>query len=380
MASNICAVALAAGLGTRMKSKLPKALREICYTPMVGHVGMNLSQAGIADVCYVLGYGADQAQEYIESAFASPSFAYQKELLGTAHALMAAQEFLSARDGKVLVCCGDAPFLFEDEIRRFADLSEGYDAAVLTARADNPFGFGRIIRNGSDLRIVEENDATESEKKVTEINTGAYIFDIKKLLGIFPFFTNDNKKGEYYLTQALSLFQERQYSAVAIEAASPLAQKAANTLAELADCEAAMRLVINSRHMANGVAFQHPTIATVSREAEIGAGTVIYGDSQIYGPSVIGEENEIRGSRINSCTIGHANTIENSVLEHSTVGSQCTIGPFAHLRPGASLKDSVRVGNYVEIKNSAIDSGSKLSHFAYIGDSEVGENVNIGCF
>jgi bifunctional UDP-N-acetylglucosamine pyrophosphorylase/glucosamine-1-phosphate N-acetyltransferase len=380
MGEKISGLILAAGLGTRMKSSKPKALMEICSMPLVGHVLQNMKDAGVEDICVVVGHGAESVQKYAEAAFPGTRFAFQKEMLGTASAVMSAKGFLEGRSGKVLISCADSPLVLGEDIKFFAQSSAAFDLSALTSHCPNPHGMGRIVRTaGSFEAIVEETEADSRTKAITEVNSGCYLADAKKLLSIFPKFTNANQKREYFLTDAVALFKAEKYKVGAVLSSSPDAILAANDRVELARCEEAMRSRIALGLMASGVTVRHPSLAAISRLASIGEDTEIIGPAEITGACAIGRGNAIRGGRIHDSSIGDGNWIEESILEGCQVGDGCQIGPFAHLRPGSRLLGGNRVGNYVEVKASRIGAGTKIAHHTYVGDADVGEEVNFGC-
>ena len=382
MNNDICAIVLAAGIGSRMNSELPKVLHEICGKTLLSHVLTSLEEAGIADTAVVTGYKAQMVEEKTAAEFPGVSFCRQNEYLGTAHAVMSAAGFLQGRGGKVIVLCGDAPLISADMLRTLADFDAGSSSAmsVLTAELDNPAMYGRIVReNGVFSSVTEFRDCSDEQKLIREVNSGIYIFDTEKLLDVLPEIGCSNAKNEYYLTDAAGLFISKGYGADACLCEKSSAVMAANDRAELAECAKIMRDELNMKHMMNGVTIVDPQNTYISRDAVIGRDTVIWPNTIISGRTLIGESNTIYSSRIESCIIGSGNEIDSCVLEYSEIGDGSSVGPYAHFRAGTSLGNSCRIGNFVEIKNSAVGSGTKAAHLTYIGDASVGERVNFGC-
>ncbi|WP_027410131.1 bifunctional UDP-N-acetylglucosamine diphosphorylase/glucosamine-1-phosphate N-acetyltransferase GlmU [Anoxybacteroides tepidamans] len=375
------AVILAAGQGTRMKSKLYKVLHPVCGKPMVQHVVDQVLQLGLEKVITVVGFGAEQVQSQIGD---KSEFALQEKQLGTAHAVMQASPYLKDREGVTLVVCGDTPLITAETMKALLEhhLSTRAKATILTAIAENPTGYGRIIRNGDGHveKIVEHKDATEKERMIKEINTGTYCFDNKALFEALTNVSNDNAQGEYYLTDVIEILKTKGEIVSAYQAPSFEETIGINDRLALSQAEKIMRRRINYSHMMNGVTIIDPEHTYISPEAEIGRDTVIYPGTVIEGKTIIGDDCIIGPhSEIKNCVIGSGTTIRHSVAHDSNIGHHVTIGPFAHIRPSSAIGDEVRIGNFVEIKKSTFGKGSKASHLSYIGDAEVGEDVNLGC-
>ncbi|MCL1912372.1 MAG: bifunctional UDP-N-acetylglucosamine diphosphorylase/glucosamine-1-phosphate N-acetyltransferase GlmU [Eubacteriaceae bacterium] len=381
-----CAVVLAAGAGTRMKSKLPKVLHEVCSVPMVCHVLMSLAEAGIADIAVIVGYGKEQVISTINQFGFDEGIVFyeQPQLNGTGGAVASAREFFANRQGDVFVLCADAPLVDSGILAGLAGEKSlsGADMCVLSADFEEPGSYGRIIRdeNGSVLSIMEAAHLSADESSsLKEVNSGAYIFDAQKLDSIIGLLGENKKPGEIYLTDAVELFNKSGYRVCAHKAKDANSVVAANDRIELARCEGLMAARTNAKLMAEGVGMPSPSQVMVSRQALVGMDTILYPNTRIEGKTTIGQNNVIMGGRISNSTIGDNNYIEASVIEDSAISSDCQIGPYAHLRPGADLADHVKIGNFVEVKNSKIGMGTKASHLTYIGDSIVGQNVNFGC-
>jgi bifunctional UDP-N-acetylglucosamine pyrophosphorylase/glucosamine-1-phosphate N-acetyltransferase len=375
------AVILAAGQGTRMKSKLYKVLHPVCGKPMVQHVVDQVLQLGLEKLVTIVGFGAEQVKAQIGD---KSEFAFQEEQLGTAHAVMQASPYLQNEDGVTLVVCGDTPLITAETMKALLEhhLSTNAKATILTAVTEDPTGYGRIIRNddGHVERIVEHKDATEEERAIKEINTGTYCFDNKSLFEALTNVSNDNVQGEYYLTDVIEILKTKGEIVSAYQAPSFEETIGVNDRIALSQAEKIMRERINRKHMINGVTIIDPEHTYISPEAEIGRDTVIYPGTVIEGKTVIGEDCIIGPhSEIKNCSVGNGTTIRHSVAHDSEIGNEVTIGPFAHIRPSSKISDEVRIGNFVEIKKSTFGKGSKASHLSYIGDAEVGENVNLGC-
>lgn len=373
------AVILAAGAGTRMKSKLPKVLHKVCGRTMLNHVIDVAKGAMVHECIVVVGHGAEDVKE---SLTPDVKTVLQKEQLGTGHALMMAEEYIG--DGTILVLCGDGPLITEETLNRtVAYHKEGnFKATVLTTDLANPKGLGRIIRNaeGQLEKIVEEKDATEEEKAIIEINSGIYCFDGAILKEALPRLKNDNAQKEYYLTDILSIIRNMGFGVGVYKLEEYEEIMAVNSREQLADVEAIMRRRIAKKHMANGVTIMNPEHVYIEKTVTIGADTILYPGVILTGSTVIGEDCIIgQNSRIENTVIGNSVEIQSSTLIDSKVGSFTHIGPYAYLRPNSNIGEHVKIGDFVEVKNSNIGDHSKASHLAYIGDADVGQNVNIGC-
>ncbi|MCM3729312.1 bifunctional UDP-N-acetylglucosamine diphosphorylase/glucosamine-1-phosphate N-acetyltransferase GlmU [Neobacillus cucumis] len=378
---NRYAVILAAGQGTRMKSKLYKVLHPVCGKPMVQHVVDQITKLNIKEMVTIIGHGA----ELVQAQLGDRSFyALQKEQLGTAHAVMQAQESLEGKEGITIVVCGDTPLIkaetMESLFKHHEQLSA--KATILTAKIDNPTGYGRIIRNQEGLveKIVEHKDATEEEREINEINTGTYCFDNRALFEALKNVSNDNVQGEYYLPDVIEILKKQGEVVTAYQTDEFEETLGVNDRVALAEAEKIMRSRINESHMRNGVTIIDPANTYIEADVEIGQDTVIYPGTIIKGQSKIGTECIIGpNSEIDTCEIGNETVIRQSAAFKSSIGSHVNIGPFAHIRPDSTILDEVKIGNFVEIKKAVFGKGSKASHLSYIGDAEVGSDVNIGC-
>ena len=370
---------LAAGKGTRMKSRKAKVLHSVGGATLVEHV-LRAVQPISREVLVVVGHQADE----VKASVAGVLFADQKEQLGTGHAVMCAREALSGFKGDLLVLPGDVPLIRTETIQEFVRFHcEGrFQASVLTADIVNPHGYGRIVRRNDNeiAKIVEHRDASAEELKIAEINTSIYVFNTPLLFETLAQLRNDNAQSEYYLTDVIGILSGEGRKIGVWK--SPQADEilGINTRQEIAYTESVMRRRKCDALMAQGVTIMDPGSTFIDVDVEIGPDSVVFPSVQIYGPSVIGEDVTIRSfSRITNAQVGsHTNVLEGCIVEDSKVGDDVTIGPYARLRPGVILADDVKVGNFVEIKNSSLGTGSKAMHLAYIGDATIGSNVNIG--
>ncbi|QQZ09493.1 bifunctional UDP-N-acetylglucosamine diphosphorylase/glucosamine-1-phosphate N-acetyltransferase GlmU [Heyndrickxia vini] len=379
--TNRFAVILAAGQGTRMKSKLYKVLHPVCGKPMVEHVVDQISKLKINKMVTIVGHGAELVKAKLEGKTA---FALQEEQLGTAHAVMQADKVLAEEDGVTLVVCGDTPLIQAETMEALMGHHEEQNAkaTILTAYTEQPEGYGRIIRNeqGFVERIVEHKDATEDERKVKEINTGVFCFDNKALFQALSKVSNDNVQGEYYLPDVIEILKNQGEIVSAYQTENMDETLGVNDRIALSNAEKIMKRRINEYHMRNGVSIIDPEQTYIGLDIIIGSDTVIYPGVQLSGQTIIGEDCIIGpNSVIKDCTINNGTVIHQSVAHNSAIGANVKIGPFAHIRPDSNISDDVKIGNFVEIKKAKFGKGSKASHLSYIGDAEVGSDVNIGC-
>ncbi|CAF1855338.1 bifunctional UDP-N-acetylglucosamine diphosphorylase/glucosamine-1-phosphate N-acetyltransferase GlmU [Bacillus subtilis] len=375
------AVVLAAGQGTRMKSKLYKVLHPVCGKPMVEHVVDEALKLSLSKLVTIVGHGAEEVKKQLGD---KSEYALQAEQLGTAHAVKQAQPFLADEKGVTIVICGDTPLLTAETMEQMLKehTQREAKATILTAVAEDPTGYGRIIRseNGAVQKIVEHKDASEEERLVTEINTGTYCFDNEALFRAIDQVSNDNAQGEYYLPDVIEILKIEGETVAAYQTGNFQETLGVNDRVALSQAEQFMKERINKRHMQNGVTLIDPMNTYISPDAVIGSDTVIYpgtmikGEVQIGEDTIIGPHTEIMNSAIGSRTV-----IKQSVVNHSKVGNDVNIGPFAHIRPDSVIGNEVKIGNFVEIKKTQFGDRSKASHLSYVGDAEVGTDVNLGC-
>jgi bifunctional UDP-N-acetylglucosamine pyrophosphorylase / glucosamine-1-phosphate N-acetyltransferase len=379
--SNTYAIVLAAGQGTRMKSDLYKVLHPVCGKPMVAHVIDNIKKLEAKRIVTIVGHGAEQVEQTLG---AKSEYVLQEEQLGTAHAVGQAESALGNLEGTTIVVCGDTPLIRSETMEALiAHHNEsGAKATILTAHADDPTGYGRIVRgeDGQVLRNVEHKDATDDELVVTEINTGTYCFDNKSLFETLKKVTNDNAQGEYYLPDVIGILQA-EGARVSAHVTNDFSETlGVNDRVVLSQAERVMRNRLAEMHMRNGVTIINPENTYISADAEIGRDTILQPGTMIEGNTKIGEGCTIGpNSQIVNSVIGNETTVHSSVIVESNIGSNTAVGPFAHVRPESNLGNHVRIGNFVEVKKSTLGDGSKSAHLSYIGDAIVGSDVNFGC-
>ncbi|ETT88326.1 bifunctional UDP-N-acetylglucosamine diphosphorylase/glucosamine-1-phosphate N-acetyltransferase GlmU [Viridibacillus sp. FSL R5-0477] len=379
--TNVYAVILAAGQGTRMKSKLYKVLHPVCGKPMVEHVVDHIQTLDVERIVTIVGYGAEKVKEQLGE---KSEYVLQAEQLGTAHAVQQVEPILGDLEGTTIVICGDTPLIRPETMKALFEHHESNHAkaTILTAIAEDPTGYGRILRSTDQqvAQIVEQKDATPEQRQVKEINTGTYCFDNKALFAALKLVKNDNAQGEYYLPDVIEILQ-KQGEVVAAYVTENFAETlGVNDRFALSQAEETMRARINEQHMRNGVTIINPINTYISVDAQIGRDTVIQPGVIIEGASSIGEDCIIGpNSHIQNSRIGNRTTVHSSVVRESVIGEDTAVGPFAHIRPDSDLGDRVKIGNFVEVKKTKIDNGSKVSHLSYLGDAEVGTEVNIGC-
>lgn len=373
-------IILAAGQGTRMKSGTSKVLHEIFHKPLVYYPIEAARYAGAQEVCLVVGH---KSEEVMETFGDTVKYALQAERLGTGHAVMQAMDFIGD-DGEILVLYGDTPLITAQTIEKMLAFHRKKKNAVtvLSALVDDPTGYGRIVRDESKhfVKIVEQKDATDEEKRITEINGGMYVFEAKHLKSALSKITNNNKQQEYYLTDTIEILLHEGHNVDAIAIMNPDDILGVNSREQLAQATAIMKQRINRKHMDNGVTLIDPHHTYIDPEVEIGQDTVIEPGCIIEGNTSIGE-NCIIGynTKIRNCKVGNSVAIESSMLIDSQIDEGCHIGPFAYIRPNSHIGAKVKIGDFVEIKNATIGEGTKVSHLTYIGDADVGRDVNFGC-
>ncbi|MEX2804957.1 bifunctional UDP-N-acetylglucosamine diphosphorylase/glucosamine-1-phosphate N-acetyltransferase GlmU [Streptococcus sp. H31] len=377
---NNYAIILAAGKGTRMKSDLPKVLHKVAGLTMLEHVFASVGAINPAKTVTVIGHKAELVEEV---AAEKSAFALQKEQLGTGHAVMMAAEALEGLKGQTLIIAGDTPLITGESLKNLLDYHRRHKnvATILTAMADDPFGYGRIIRNNRSevTKIVEQKDASDFEQQVREINTGTYVFDNQRLFAALKELNTDNAQGEYYLTDLISIFRDNEEKVGAYTLADFAESLGVNDRFALATAEKVMRQRINKRHMLNGVTFSDPDTAYIDSEVEIAGDVLIEGNVSLKGKTKVGQGSLItNGSYIVNSTIGQQTVITQSMIEESSLADQVTVGPYAHIRPGSHIAQGAHIGNFVEVKAAQIGEETKAGHLTYIGNASVGKNVNFG--
>jgi bifunctional UDP-N-acetylglucosamine pyrophosphorylase/glucosamine-1-phosphate N-acetyltransferase len=375
---------LAAGKGTRLKSKHPKVLHEVGGKPLLAHVIAAATKVVPAkDVFAIIGHEADRVRSAV--AASGIGFVVQQEQRGTGHALMVAREALAPYD-LVIVLYGDAPLINSKTIEKLRDFHLAKKAAmtILTACLENPAGYGRIVRKkaGSDdvKAIVEQKDLTPAQQKIHEVNSGFYAFDAKPLFSQIDKLGTNNHHGELYLTDMAAILGKGKQRVVAIQAGDAHEVLGGNTRAELSEIDQHMRMAKCRQLMEDGVTILYPETCVIDSDVEVGADTIIEPSVQLRGSTHVGSDTRIGSySVILSCEIGDNVLVQTGcVLEHSVVRARASLGPYSHLRPGCEVCEDAHVGNFTELKKTRLGKGSKANHLTYLGDTEVGEKVNIG--
>ena len=374
------AIILAAGKGTRMKSDLPKVLHKVAGISMLEHVFRSVNAINPEKTVTVVGHKAELVEQVLAG---QTDFVRQTEQLGTGHAVMMAEPVLENLTGQTLVIAGDTPLITGESLKNLIDFHVNHKnvATILTAEADNPFGYGRIVRNQHDevLKIVEQKDASDFEQQIKEINTGTYVFDNARLFEALKKINTNNAQGEYYITDVIGIFRENGEKVGAYTLKDFDESLGVNDRVALATAESVMRRRINQQHMVNGVSFVNPHATYIDVDVEIAPEVQVEANVTLKGQTKIGAETILtNGTYIVDSVIGERTIITNSMIEESSVADGVTVGSYAHIRPDSSLAKDVHVGNFVEVKGSSIGENTKAGHLTYIGNSEVGANVNFG--
>ena len=375
---------LAAGKGTRLKSKHPKVLHEVGGKTLLAHVIAAATKVVPAsDVFAIIGHEADRVRSAV--AASSIGFVLQQEQRGTGHALMVAREALAPYD-RVIVLYGDAPLITSQTIERLRDfhLSKKAAMTILTARLENPAGYGRIVRKkatGDDVKaIVEQKNLTAAQQKIHEVNSGFYAFEAKPLFGHIDKLSAGNHHGEFYLTDMAAILTQAKQRVVAVQARDAHEVLGGNTRAELSEIDQYMRMAKCRQLMDQGVTILYPETCVIDSDVEVGPDTVIEPSVQLRGSTRVGSDTRIGSySVILNCEIGDEVLVQTGcVLEHSVIRARASLGPYSHLRPGCEVCEDAHIGNFVELKKTRVGKGSKANHLTYLGDTEVGEKVNVG--
>ena len=375
-------VVLAAGEGTRMKSKNSKVLHEIAGRSIIHNLLTAVEPLSPKNLTVVVGAHKDEVIDHLKKVAPKAKTVFQEKRDGTGGATQLALAEHKG-DGTVLILAGDTPLLTTQTLEEFmaAHQSEKSVASVLTALLPDPAGYGRIIRgdNSSILKIVEEKDASDSEKEIDEINTGVYLFELKVLKEVIGKLKNNNSQKELYLTDVISLITAEGKTAQAILSNDYTETLGINDRTQLAECAAIMRDRINHQHMLNGVTIIDPTTTWIDVDVKIEADVVIYPGTAITGKSTI-KSNAVIGPRTTlvSCTVAEGAKVVESNCTDSAIGKEVKVGPFTYLRKGTVLANESKAGAFVEIKNSTVGKGSKVAHLSYVGDAQIGEESNIG--
>ncbi len=377
---SLAVVILAAGQGTRMRSKLPKVLHPVAGKPMVDYAVDTARELGTDKPVLVVGYESAQVRATVGDR---AQFVEQRELLGTGHAVLQARDILLGRTDTVMVTYADMPLLTDETLQKlYAKHQQALMCVtMLTVVSDDPMGFGRIVRDGDGKiqSIVEESEATPAQLAIRELNCGVYCFEANWLWEHLPRVQPSPKKKEYFLTDLIEM-AVRERAPIESEILHDVAEVSGiNTRVQLAHVEQIMRTRINERLMLAGVTLIDPATTYIDAQVEIGADTVILPGAHIQGKTVIGSDCRIGpDAQIRDCQIGSNCEVGSSLLEQSTLEDKVKIGPYCHLRPGTYLGTGVHLGDHAELKNARLGPGTKMGHFSYLGDAQVGARVNIG--
>ena len=375
-------VVLAAGQGTRMKSNLPKVLHPIAGRPMIERVLDTANTVFPTTITLIVGHKADTVRDRLGNR-QNLAVAIQEPQLGTAHALQQAEPLLAGRSGSLILLSGDVPLLSPNTLKRLLETHRGSGAAatVVTAMVDRPYGYGRIVRTRGRLtRIVEERDASPTQRQIKEINSGIYAFDLPPLFDALRSIASQNAQGEFYLTDLIAIYRRRKLAVETLLIENAQEIRGINSRSELAEVSRLVRQKKNEELMAAGVTFIDPATTYVDPEAEIAADTVLHPGVVIAGRTRIGAACEIQAYvRISDSEIGDRVTINSfCLISGAQVADGAALGPFAHLRPGTTVGEKAKIGNFVELKNTNLGPRSKANHLSYLGDATVGADVNVG--
>jgi bifunctional UDP-N-acetylglucosamine pyrophosphorylase / glucosamine-1-phosphate N-acetyltransferase len=375
---NVVALILAAGKGTRMKSKLPKVVHTLAGVPMINHVCRTVEGLGVSRKILVVGYEAETVKK---AAGKDCEYVTQTEQLGTGHAVLQAKDTVT--EEHVLVLYGDTPLLRSCTLEGLISthMEAQNHATVITAHVPNPEGYGHIVRDvkGKIRAIVEDRDANEEEKKICEINTGIYIFHSGLLFSMLEKIKPDNVQGEIYLTDVIGLLNDAGYEVGTVTTDDPAEIEGINSRNQLAQAEREIQRGLREYWMNEGVTMLDPETVFIDLHVKIGMDTIIYPNTYLQGSTVLGSDVQIGPNvRIKDTRVGSGTKIEQAVILDSEIAASCSVGPFAYIRPETVMKEKSKVGTFVEIKKSVIDTASKVPHLTYVGDGLIGKNVNIG--
>jgi bifunctional UDP-N-acetylglucosamine pyrophosphorylase/glucosamine-1-phosphate N-acetyltransferase len=381
--SDLTVIVLAAGGGTRMKSKTMKVLHEIGGRSMIGHVLAAVAATEPTRVVAVVGHQREQVGPHIEALLPGVVLAVQETQEGTGHAVRIALEAAGTTTGTVLVAAGDTPLLEGETLRAFAEDHRGGGRAVsiLSGVVPDPHGYGRVVRDdaGEVIGIVEEKDASDDERAISEINSGILAFEAEFLSSALPRIGNDNAKGEYYLTDAVGLAREEGLPVGAFPIEDWLQTEGANDRAQLAELGKELNRRIVTRWMKDGVSVMDPATPWIESDVVLAPDVTILPGTQLLGATVVAEDAVIGpDTTLKDCEIGEGARVVRTHGELAVVGAGANVGPFSYLRPGTQLGAGGKIGAFVETKNATIGDGSKVPHLSYVGDAEIGEGSNIG--
>ncbi len=380
MSNLSAAIVLAAGFGKRMNSSTPKVLHPICGMPILGHVLETVEELKPAQIIAVVGHGKERVTKYLNADFKKVKTVVQKQQKGTGHAVQTALAEMKNFKGLVLITAGDTPLLTSDSISRLVAAAKESKAAVLTADLPDPTGYGRIIRLASMVdRIVEQIDASSEELEITEINTGVYVFDVEILKKAITQIKANNKQGEIYLTDVIAVINNMGESVTAVMCEDYLEALGINDRSQLAMSQQILQQTINEYWMSQGVSMRNPDSVVIDVNVTLGQDVFLDNNTHLLGNTVVGSNSVIGpDSMLKDCVVGTNSHVLRTTANEANIGNNCEIGPYTYLRPGTVLKDGVKAGAYVEIKNSTVGQGSKVPHLSYVGDATIGIETNIG--
>jgi bifunctional UDP-N-acetylglucosamine pyrophosphorylase/glucosamine-1-phosphate N-acetyltransferase len=383
VANNLTVIVLAAGGGTRMKSKTMKVLHPVCGRSMIGHVLAAVQAVQPDRIVAVVGHQREQVSAHIASLVPEAVLAVQETQHGTGHAVQVAMESVGSTSGTVIVAYGDTPLLEGESLRVFAEEHEAAQRAVsiLSGVVERPFGYGRVVRNveGDVEAIVEEKDATAAQREIREINSGILAFDAEFLAEALPRLSNDNAKGEYYLTDTVQIARDAGLTVGAHVIDDVMQTEGANDRVQLAALGRELNRRILTRWMRDGVTVMDPETTWVDADVVLAEDVTILPGTQLLGATVVAEDAVIGpDTTLKDCEIGAGARVVRTHGELAVIGDGATVGPFSYLRPGTQLGARGKIGAFVETKNAAIGDGAKVPHLSYVGDAEIGEGTNIG--
>lgn len=375
-------VVLAAGMGTRMKSALPKVLHAVAGLPLVEHVLRAAGAIAPASMTLVVGHEADMVGRALAGR-PELRFAVQEPQLGTGHALLQAESALTGAAGTLVLLSGDVPLLRPETLRSLLHhhTEQGAVATLLTAVVEQPDGYGRIERHdGRITSVVEHKDASAAQRRIREVNSGIYAFELGPLFDALRGIGSGNAQGEYYLPDLVTIYRDRGLTVETVALADPREIQGVNSRKDLSEVAVMLKETRNDELMASGVTLVDPATAFIGLDVTIGADTIIHPNVHLEGHTQIGSGCEIQSSvRIVNSTLGDGVFVNNfCLIMDATIGAGARVGPFAHIRPESSVGENAHIGNFVELKKTAVGRGSKANHLAYLGDATIGENVNVG--
>jgi bifunctional UDP-N-acetylglucosamine pyrophosphorylase / glucosamine-1-phosphate N-acetyltransferase len=377
--SKVTGLILAAGKGTRMKSDLPKCVHKVCGVPMAKLAADSLIAAGADEVVIVVGHGGEALVSALGAGY---KYAWQREQLGTGHAVQCALAELGVIEGTVVIVCGDTPLISTEYFREFltGHAKSGRVCSMAVAELPDATGYGRVVVTGRDAkRIIEQKDASDAEKQISHANAGMYCVEGSALTEALKTLKSDNAQGEYYLTDIVGYFDSTGRSVNAFISSDPAIMMGVNDRTQLAEANTILRNLINQRHMVAGVSIVDPSNTYIGPNVEIGTDTILEPGTHLVGSTKIGRNSVIGpNTRLTDVTVGDNTIIFLSHADSAEIGSNIKIGPFANIRPKSKLGDGVRIGNFVEVNRSLLHEGVKAAHLTYIGDTEIGSETNIG--